>query len=128
MVKLNLDGTPDLEFEDGRVLKKVVREHIKTTMAYGSMVGITEEGKLTYDGKRDRWHGYDPSAHKLTIDRYNRMDDERRKRRQEAKVCACMSLCACLGNEAVRIVCRTTHTHIPSPHAIHLCPRTRSTV
>jgi len=58
---------------------------VKTAMTFGSMVGIDEEGKLTFDAKRDRWHGYDPSAHKLTVDRYNRMDDERRKRRQAAK-------------------------------------------
>jgi len=85
VVKLNLDGTSDLEFEDGKVQRKVKREHVKTSMAFGSMVGMEQEGKLTFDAKRDRWHGYDPSAHKLTIDRYNRQDDERRKRRQAAK-------------------------------------------
>jgi len=82
---LNLDGTSDLEFEDGKVQRKVKREHVKTSMAFGSMVGIESEGKLAFDAKRDRWHGYDPTAHKLTIDRYNRMDDERRKRRQQSK-------------------------------------------
>jgi pre-mRNA-processing factor SLU7 len=85
VVRLNLDGTSDLEFEDKKVQKKVPREHVKTSLAFGSMVGIEEEGKLTFDAKRDRWHGYDPSAHKLTVDRYNKMDDERRKRRQAAK-------------------------------------------
>jgi pre-mRNA-processing factor SLU7 len=67
---LNLDGSADLEFEDGKVCKKVKREHVKTAMAFGSMVGIEQEGKLAFDAKRDRWHGYDPSAHKLTVDRY----------------------------------------------------------
>uniref|UniRef100_A0A7S2SN22 Pre-mRNA-splicing factor SLU7 n=2 Tax=Rhizochromulina marina TaxID=1034831 RepID=A0A7S2SN22_9STRA len=85
VTKLNLDGTSDIQFEDGRVQKKVTREHIKTNMAFGSMFGMEQEGKLTFDAKRDRWHGYDPTAHKLTIDRFNRMDDERRKRRQAAK-------------------------------------------
>lgn len=85
VIKLNLDGTADVEFEDGKTQRKVKREHIKTSLVFGSMVGIEQEGKLTFDAKRDRWHGYDPSAHKLTIERYNRQDDERRKRRQAAK-------------------------------------------
>ena len=82
---LNMDGTSDLEFEDGKVCRKVKREHVKTAMSFGSMVGIETEGKLAFDAKRDRWHGYDSTAHKLTVERYNRMDDERRKRRQAAK-------------------------------------------
>ncbi len=67
IVKLNLDATSDVEFENGKIQKKVPREHIKTSLAFGSMVGIEEEGKLAFDAKRDRWHGYDPSAHKLTV-------------------------------------------------------------
>mmetsp|Transcript_35873 Transcript_35873/g.83151 ORF Transcript_35873/g.83151 Transcript_35873/m.83151 type:complete len:270 (-) Transcript_35873:1156-1965(-) len=85
VLKMNLDGTADVEFENGKVQKKVARAHIKTSMAFGSMLGIEEEGKLAFDAKRDRWHGYDPTAHKGTIERYNRMDDARRKRRQELK-------------------------------------------
>lgn len=85
VARLNLDGTSDLEFEGGKVQKKAPREHVRTSLAFGSMVGIEEEGKLTFDAKRDRWHGYDPAAYKLTVERYNHMDDERRKRRQAAK-------------------------------------------
>jgi hypothetical protein len=43
VLKLNLDGSADMEFEDKKVQKKVVREHIKTSLVFGSMVGIEEE-------------------------------------------------------------------------------------
>lgn len=82
VLRVNLDGSADVEFENGKVQRKTKREHVKTAMAFGSMVGIEQEGKMAFDAKRDRWHGYDPSQHKQTIDRYNRMDDARRKRRQ----------------------------------------------
>ena len=104
VIRVNLDGSADLDFDDGssagsasnrlsamarkqtaKAQKKVPREHIKTSMVFGSMMDIEEEGKLTFDAKRDRWHGYNPNAHKITIERYNAMDDERRKRRQAAK-------------------------------------------
>jgi pre-mRNA-processing factor SLU7 len=34
---------------------------------------------LNYDGKRDRWNGYDPSTNKDFIDRFQKLDEERRK-------------------------------------------------
>jgi len=36
---------------------------------------------LTYDGKRDRWNGYDPEQHKQTIEKFEFLRKERRRRR-----------------------------------------------
>jgi pre-mRNA-processing factor SLU7 len=36
---------------------------------------------LTYDGKRDRWNGYDPDQHKQTIERFEFLRKERRRRK-----------------------------------------------
>jgi len=46
---------------------------------------VEEFGKISYDAKRDHWQGYNPEEYKKTIDKYNRMDNERRKLRQEQK-------------------------------------------
>ena len=34
---------------------------------------------LTYDGKRDRWNGYDNIAHKETIEEYEKLEDVKRE-------------------------------------------------
>lgn len=42
-----------------------------------------EYGKLTFDAKRDQWLGYDPKEHEATVDRYDKIDQERRKKKME---------------------------------------------
>lgn len=36
---------------------------------------------LSYDGKRDRWNGYDPSQHKAIIEEYQKVEDAKRELR-----------------------------------------------
>lgn len=38
-----------------------------------------ETFELDYDGKRDRWNGYDASSYSLVIERYESRDEARRK-------------------------------------------------
>jgi pre-mRNA-processing factor SLU7 len=35
------------------------------------------EAKLNYEGKRDRWNGYDPATYKHVIEEWNALDKER---------------------------------------------------
>jgi pre-mRNA-processing factor SLU7 len=46
---------------------------------------MEEYGKISYDGKRDQWQGYNPEEYKSIVDKYQRIDEERRKYRQEQK-------------------------------------------
>ena len=41
---------------------------------------------LTYDGKRDRWNGYDNIAHKETIEEYDKLEDVKRDLKKERYV------------------------------------------
>lgn len=36
---------------------------------------------LSYDGKRDRWNGYDPQQHKAIIEEYQKVEDAKRELR-----------------------------------------------
>lgn len=36
---------------------------------------------LSYDGKRDRWNGYDPGQHKAIIEEYQKVEDAKRELR-----------------------------------------------
>ena len=38
---------------------------------------------MSFDAKRDRWLGYHPDEHKHTIERFNKIDQERRRARRE---------------------------------------------
>ncbi|XP_059052996.1 pre-mRNA-splicing factor Slu7 [Achroia grisella] len=38
---------------------------------------------LSYDGKRDRWNGYDPSQHKAIIEEYQKVEDAKRELRAQ---------------------------------------------
>lgn len=40
-------------------------------------------GKLAFDAKRDQWLGYDPKEHSKTIDRYDKIDEARKKLRMD---------------------------------------------
>ncbi|KAG6447881.1 hypothetical protein O3G_MSEX005240 [Manduca sexta] len=38
---------------------------------------------LSYDGKRDRWNGYDPAQHKAIIEEYQKVEDAKRELRAQ---------------------------------------------
>lgn len=38
---------------------------------------------MDYDGKRDRWSGYDPSEHKAIIEEYQKIEEAKRQLRAE---------------------------------------------
>jgi pre-mRNA-processing factor SLU7 len=42
---------------------------------------IIPEVPLSYDGKRDRWNGYDPDDYRAVMEQYEEMDQERRRRK-----------------------------------------------
>jgi pre-mRNA-processing factor SLU7 len=42
--------------------------------------------ELDYDGKRDRWNGYDPATYARVIDTYEMRDDARRKYQKEQQM------------------------------------------
>lgn len=41
---------------------------------------------LDWDGKRDRWNGYDPSTHAVVVDQYEKIEQERRKMKKEEEM------------------------------------------
>ncbi|KAL6080203.1 mRNA splicing protein [Balamuthia mandrillaris] len=45
---------------------------------------VVVDVNLDYEGKRDRWNGYDPDAHQDLIKRYERTEEERRRLKAEA--------------------------------------------
>ena len=57
---VRLDGTLDVEFENGQIGRRTPRAHCKLPKsAMGARAGLEKLGKVAYDAKRDRWHGYD---------------------------------------------------------------------
>lgn len=38
---------------------------------------------VDYDGKRDRWNGYDPSEHGAIIEEFQKVEDAKRKLKEE---------------------------------------------
>lgn len=40
--------------------------------------------KLNYEGKRDRWNGYDPDQYKTVIEEWEVLEGERRRRKEQA--------------------------------------------
>lgn len=44
---------------------------------------IQPELSMDYDGKRDRWRGYDPSEHKAIIEEYQKIEEAKRQLRAE---------------------------------------------
>lgn len=44
---------------------------------------VQPELSRDYDGKRDRWAGYDPAQHKMVIERYARIDEAKRQLRAD---------------------------------------------
>lgn len=45
-----------------------------------------ESFELDYDGKRDRWNGFDPATYALVIERYEARDEEVPKRTAAEKI------------------------------------------
>lgn len=48
-------------------------------------LNFSEHGKMTFSAKRDQWQGYNPEEYQGVIDRYERLDAERKKHRDEEK-------------------------------------------
>lgn len=46
---------------------------------------LTKFGKVSFDGKRDQWAGYDPAEHRETVDRYERLETERKAKEKEER-------------------------------------------
>jgi len=44
---------------------------------------LEDHGKVSYSTKRDSWQGYDPDSYKDTINKYDRLEEERKRVRQE---------------------------------------------
>ena len=44
---------------------------------------IPQDLKLDYDGKRDRWAGYDASQYLQVVEEYDKLDEMRRKKKAE---------------------------------------------
>lgn len=47
------------------------------------ILNIENHGKLSYSAKRDYWKGYDPNDHQEIVDRYDRIESERKKLKLE---------------------------------------------
>ena len=46
---------------------------------------IIQQVELSYEGKRDRWNGYNPSNYKAVIQDYEALESERLKRKEMTK-------------------------------------------
>lgn len=44
---------------------------------------VVQEVSLDFEGKRDRWNGYDPSMHTLLLEQFEKTEEEKRKRKEE---------------------------------------------
>lgn len=75
---VRLDGSLELSFENGK-RAKAPRSQVK--LPRGARAKLDN---LSYDAKRDRWHGYDPGMHSETVDKYAALDAERARARQDA--------------------------------------------
>ncbi|KAJ1446572.1 Pre-mRNA splicing Prp18-interacting factor-domain-containing protein [Pelagophyceae sp. CCMP2097] len=81
--KVRLDGTLDLSYEGGKKAQAVPQAHVKLPKsASGSRAGLETLGKVTYDAKRDRWHGFDTHVFEQTVDLHKEIDAERARKRE----------------------------------------------
>ena len=44
---------------------------------------VTKEINLDWEGKRDRWNGYNPDRHRELVEEHEALEEEKRKRKQE---------------------------------------------
>ena len=79
---MRLDGTLDVEFENGQIGRRTPRAHCKLPKsAMGARAGLEKLGKVAYDAKRDRWHGYDGDGyHQDQVKKYEEQDAARAAR------------------------------------------------
>jgi len=47
---------------------------------------IVQDILLDFDGKRDRWNGYDPATYKKVVDQYEKTEVERKKKKKEEEM------------------------------------------
>jgi Pre-mRNA splicing Prp18-interacting factor. len=63
------------------------RDHCSSYLSVGAKIAADEfiqpELAMDYDGKRDRWSGYDPSEHKAIIEEYQKIEEAKRQMRAE---------------------------------------------
>ena len=45
---------------------------------------VIEQVKLDYEGKRDRWNGYNPNDYKTVIEEWEILENERQRRKADA--------------------------------------------
>ena len=90
VVRISKKGSElDLEFEDGSTEASVRAGNgrVKLTKLGSRTLTSTsssDHGKVTYDSKRDAYHGYDAwEEQKKTISRFNDRENIRRKNREE---------------------------------------------
>lgn len=41
------------------------------------------EEKINFEGKRDRWRGYNPAEYQRVVERYDKIEEEKRKQREK---------------------------------------------
>eukprot|EP00606_Chrysophyceae_sp_TOSAG23-5_P000261 GSChrysophyteH2.ASY1.ANO1.712.1 assembled CDS len=46
-------------------------------------LALEQHGKVSFEGKRDAWQGYDPEEYKQTIKKFNRVEAQRRRKDRE---------------------------------------------
>lgn len=61
--------------------RKIAAKYINKQLAADDFVQPTLV--QTYDGKRDRWAGYDPSQHKAIVEQYQRIEEAKRTLKAE---------------------------------------------
>jgi len=47
---------------------------------------VIQDLNLDYDGKHDRWNGYDPETHQQVLDKYEKIEVERKKVRKQEEI------------------------------------------
>lgn len=71
--------------ERPRSSKKAAWKSGENIAADEVVLNMEEHGKVAYDAKRDQWQGYNPDEHKKTVERYERIEEERKKEARKAK-------------------------------------------
>jgi pre-mRNA-processing factor SLU7 len=62
--------------------RKLGANHTKSNIAPDEHLPNLEE-EINYDGKRDRWRGYNPAEYQRVVDRYAKIEEEKLKVREK---------------------------------------------